>query len=166
MGFNAADAVSELDWDFTKYGGGSGIVPEPSEEMVLRFQHRLQEIARVGQEGVEPDRAVRATNKRKRRPTFSEALDYLRSLGDPDEGDEEAKRVSDLIVDVVAEACGDKPSAEQIKKLPHRPRQAFYGWIVGQLTDPKAWMPDTSVTPPASFAGTNAAVSTIGSRAG
>jgi len=34
MGFNAADVIPELDWNFEKYGQGKGTVPEPSDKMI------------------------------------------------------------------------------------------------------------------------------------
>jgi hypothetical protein len=144
MGFDAAEATPDLDWDFSKYGAGSGVTPEPSEVQINRFTRQLQEVTQT------PDRlkaatSTRTTSTRAKKYNLQAALDVIRNV---DGGDDDAIALSHELSVVIAAVCSDSPTASQIDKLPFRVRMAYFGWVVGQFTDPKAWMPATSSSVP------------------
>jgi len=45
--------------------------------------------------------------------------------------------IQDETTVLVAAACSDFPSAEDLETLPYRVRSAFFGWFVGQLLSPE-----------------------------
>lgn len=111
MGFDAASQVEPLDWDFTKFGGGKGTIPEPSMSELRAFRQKLLDLLPSG----DSDEADEADVAR------------LYSLS-PEERD----RLNDASVDVVAEFCKGSPSLDEILALPGRIRSAFVDWIIAE----------------------------------
>jgi capsule polysaccharide export protein KpsE/RkpR len=110
-GFDAAEAVPALDWDFTKYCGktASGTITEPSQDQVRAFQASILEVA--------PGGNVAAA---------------FRSLDA-----EEAAAANEKLFIAIVKVCSGKPTRAQLDKLPHRVLQAFCGWIFGSITNPR-----------------------------
>lgn len=116
MGFNAGQAVSRLDYDFTDFlPGVKGISPEPSTEQVLIMQARIREIFRIG------DMDPQALNE------------YLRDLSL-----EDFKKRDAEIAETYADVCSQQPSTDEILALPHRVQVAFIGYLSGELNTPTA----------------------------
>lgn len=113
-GFKADEVVQKLEWDFRPHVDASGVVPEPSTEKVGTFFSQLSDIL-DRPEGEKVDSVV----------------GYLASMSV-----EQMSLVDDKLLAAYADLCSDCPTAEQMRALPHRQRQAFFGWITGQVTNP------------------------------
>lgn len=115
-GFDAAAAVEPMDWNFEKFGGGSGTVPEPSNDEMKRFQ---RDFARVMREGAKLDMSDDAAKKMDE--TEFEAYQM------------KAEDIGKQLDTVIADLCKNSPSAEQVGRLPFRVKTAFSQWLMKQF---------------------------------
>lgn len=143
--FDAGNVVEAMDWDFTKYKAGKGTVPEPSDVEIERFlrKYRMLVTSVMQSAGAEiivrdnqtielKDDGVTAT------PILSLA-DATAAMGQIDLESVEssaAYKISEAMLDLIVTITKGKPSRHQLQKLPNRVRGAFYGWVIGQLTNP------------------------------
>jgi hypothetical protein len=150
MGFVADKAVEPLDWDFSKYGAGSGTSPEPSTAEIERFNRKWRALvqallamrnAAITAETSETEEMSPEQAKQKlleyQGISLDDALQRLSSELD----DETLPGVDEVIThmaQLIAEVAKDQPSVDQIMALPHRPRTAFFGWFVGEMTNPES----------------------------
>lgn len=111
-GFDADTAVEKLDWKFST--GDSGVVPEPSTDQVGEFFDQLHTIL---------DRPKDESDKK--------VIDYFAAMSS-----NQRMFADEKILAAYAALCGDCPTTSQLAALPHRERQAFFGWITGQVLDP------------------------------
>lgn len=141
--FVAESAVEEMAWNFTKYGGGEGVIPEPSDLAIERFLRKfniiITQVSRsAANKAAEADAElmIRTDDQGKERLlTFEESIEVLKKI-DVSETNT-SPEVSDAMLDLVANLTKGNPTKAQIKKLPNRVRGAFYGWLIGQLTNPE-----------------------------
>ena len=158
--FDAATVVEDLEYDFTKYGGGKGVIPEPSTGAVNHFfqgmKNTLKEVRNLSKGVDEVDLEDLSEEE------LSEQLSKI------DQADEGASKYQTATIEYLAELCGgqreyvenpdnpdaDKiervvggtPSVEDLQTLPYRVLQAFSEWLVGEIT-PKRKTRDTRPTP-------------------
>ncbi len=125
MGFTLSEHLSPLDYDFGD--GVTGTIPEPSSKAVNRFFTRLRKL--VADAGVE----IQDENDR------DELVRVLRNLTE-----EQLNRVSDNSLDALCELTQNHPTRDQLERAGHRARQAFLGWLVGELNDPEGSKPATT----------------------
>jgi len=112
--FDASTAVEALEWDFTAYGGGSGTIPEPSEDVIEAFFKGVSGLS--GVLGSQPG------------PDMTE--EEVRALAD--RGVEFGETMNGM-KDLLATLCSDQPGREDLDKLPLRVLLAFTGWLVGEF---------------------------------
>lgn len=121
MGFDAATVVEPLDWDFEKFGGGKGTIPEPSDDKILALFRDMQAVAKsVGKEIDFSDPESLSPEK------LLQAMDGLDLTGI-------MVAALDAMVEAVAKCCSGKPNKTQIKKLPLRVRMKFILWLLEEL---------------------------------
>jgi hypothetical protein len=120
--FDAASAVDPLEYDFTKYGGSSGTIPEPTTKQVESFMNAAIEIA--GELGLTPGKPV--------------SMDEIAGMSK----DVAEQMNSQMTVRVLA-LCGDTITAEDLDKLPYRVKAAFIAWLAGEL-NPESRAPGTT----------------------
>lgn len=99
-----------LHFDFTKFGGPEGDIPEPSSEQITTYLEALRQVMPVTEVNgkVELDLAV---------------------LNEKFEANPEL--ISALLNGAVSAVCSGTPTVEEIEALPFRDKQRFYGWIMG-----------------------------------
>lgn len=151
MGFDAANAVPALDWDFTRYKGGKGTSPEPSSEALVKFvteyrnavEAMLRSKKALAVKEAEKLEGKSAEEKRAEIERWASMdwqegvvalADEMASLAPPSE----VLALFEHQVKMVAEVLQDIPSVEDINKLPGRVKLAYLGWIAGQLMSPEA----------------------------
>lgn len=157
-GFKADDAVPKLEWDFTKYvSGAKGVSPEPGNLALLQFNMRMRSLVDAERRIVtaqltkETQKAEGASKEEKqalldRWATMdldagaTVSLDELAAIMPAEEGERLHRKQAEL----VAELLQNSPSVDQIMGLPGRIRQAYFGWIAGQLMDPEFGAAGTS----------------------
>src|SRR3954451_19136956 len=138
--FDAGDAVEEMAWDFTKYGGGSGVIPEPSdlaiEKFLRKFNVLVTQVSRAAtRRAAESDAALleaKDDEGKDRLLTLEESLEALKKI-DLSETNT-APEISEAMLVLVCTLTKNNPSKTQLKKLPNRVRGAFYGCFVWPFT--------------------------------
>lgn len=157
MGFNAQEAAPDLSYDFTRYHGGKGTSPEPSNEKLITFTRKY----RAYMEALLRQARAKATEEQERLQCMSgdeakarmlqwakmsheelaEAAwdEMVSALSD----EEQLKRVREM-ADMIAEVFDNIPTADDIMKLPAITKSAYFGWVVGQLLDPESGAAGTS----------------------
>lgn len=139
--FDAGKAVESVDYDFTKYGGPSGVIAEPTEAGLAGFtkvlddligsaktEQTLIEQANEMTREIEAKQAGRAQGKRAKKPEPEPEPDITyTSLLD---------RGSDYIARMIPPAgdlCQQSPSAEDMLALPYRVRVAFIEFLIEEF---------------------------------
>ena len=126
-----ASQYGALRYDFKKWGGIMGQIPDPSDEQIEQLMHRLREIAKeFGDEeldGLDLDEA-----------SASELQAVL---------DSDAKlRLADAqraLCEAYGELCQGSPDATALLSLPLRVRQGFFGWLQQKLLSGEASAADS-----------------------
>jgi hypothetical protein len=115
-GFDAATAVEPMNYDFTAYGGGKGVVPEPSTAEMQSFQREFAKVMRKGQKlEVSDEDAMKMSEK------------------DFDKLQKDAAAIGEELDDLIAGLCKGEPSKEDVAKLPFRVKTAFSKWLMEQF---------------------------------
>lgn len=159
MGFNAAEAVTALEWDFTKYLGpkAKGVSPEPSSDALYEFNMdtrqrieatirskkalAIKEAERLGGKSLEEKQTeVERWAAMSLEEGMAAVFDELAAIAPP----EDIQKVTKQQADAVAKVFQDCPSAEQILALPGRVQAAYFGWVAGQLMGPELGAAGTS----------------------
>lgn len=117
-----AGQFGTLRYDFTAFGGVTGIIPDPSDEKLEAFNTAYMELLDKYGVGEDVDKddpdAVKDAIERNKDVSFIE----------------QQKEMMELI----AELCDHSPSLEELQKLPFRVRQVYLGWIQRELINPEA----------------------------
>jgi hypothetical protein len=143
VGFDAAKAVEPLDWNFEKFDGGSGTIPEPSERDLQTFTRKFRKLMQaILKEGsrvakVEQERAKAEETAEEGEEATITLADALAALEDPDMPEETAMMVIDKMSEIVAELAHGSPTLETITGLPSRIRAAFFSWLIQELFVPE-----------------------------
>jgi len=157
--FNAATAVESLDYDFTAYGGGEGVVPEPSTGAVNTFFNNMKILAKEVTALSELAKEVDVEGM-----TDEDLAKHMASIDEAQAGAEHYQRKT---IENLAELCGGvrefeeihtesaeepvtkietvvggSPSVDDLSKLPYRVLQAFSQWLMGEIR-PKKTTPGT-----------------------
>lgn len=115
-GFDAATAVDPMEWDFSHYGGGKGVVPEPSTAEMQDFQRDFAKVMRKGQAlEISDEEAMKLSEK---------AFDKLQA---------DAQKIGEELDELIARLCKGSPSTEDVATLPFRVKTAFSKWLMEQF---------------------------------
>jgi hypothetical protein len=148
--FDAGSAVAPMDWDFSKFGAGKGTVPEPSDIEIERFMKKYRILATQVLAASEDQTNLQITRDIEQRTqaaedgrtTYLTVAQSLEVMNQVDvSGEDVSPEISDAMVELVLTITKGSPGKDQILALPNRVRGAFYGWLIGELTNP-----DFSVT--------------------
>lgn len=125
--FDAGQAVERLEFDFTAFGGRSGVIPEPSTGQVQKFFRVIKDVAR---EIRDLENRAKQIDKRADESdvTDDEAIDSLANMAD-----EASERYQDQLVHALADLCSSEPNADEIGALPFRVLNAFSAWVAEQV---------------------------------
>jgi hypothetical protein len=115
-GFDAATAVEPMDWNFEKFGGGVGTVPEPSTEEMKLFQKDFARIMRDGN-------ALEMDNEESVKLTEEEFEELQTKMS----------AISDRLDVAISTLCKEQPSRAQVALLPFRVKTAFSRWLMEQF---------------------------------
>jgi hypothetical protein len=112
-----------LRYDFKKFGGVQGIIPDPSDQMIQDFMVGMRDTAKEFQKGsVDVDNLSDAE--------IAELMD--------DDSNMRIVDAQDAIAELTATLCSNSPDKAAILALPFRVRQGFLRWLQGKLLDPEA----------------------------
>lgn len=130
-----ASAYGTLRYDFKKWGGVQGIIPDPSDEQIEAFLRRLRDIAREFGDDTADDVDIEDAS-----------AEQLTAMLEDDTG----LRLADAqkaIAEAVSELCQGSPDVAQLLQLPFRVRQGFLGWLQRKLMNPEASAVDSAGAP-------------------
>lgn len=126
-GFDAAEAVERLDYDFRPHVEAHGTIPEPSREELDEFwegRRRILEDAGVSLAELEGFDPLDPQSRR----AIIEAFASI--------PEEKRKAMSPAALDNVAALAKGKPTRDELDALPGRLQDAFIGWLMGMLSNP------------------------------
>jgi hypothetical protein len=149
--FKAEEAVPKLEWDFRPYVDAHGVSPEPSGTALFAFQQNYNNTLQAYRRNAVAKAAVRDREEKNLGPeeiqaeidrwaamTWESAIEESARLMDEALGADAADELNTRVATLVAELTGDCPNVEQIMALPGRVRSVYFGWFVGQVSDPEA----------------------------
>lgn len=156
--FNAATAVDTLDWDFTAFDGGEGVIAEPSTGDVNRFFKNMKKMVK---DVKAMQRSIKGLEEFSADDEELTDEQLAEQMGKVEEAEAGAEIFQQRTIECLAELCGAKwelcsepgeeerdrlvggsPSMEQLQTLPYRHLQAFSEWLMGEIR-PKKTTPGT-----------------------
>lgn len=117
-----AHSVSSIEYDFSKWNGPKGSVPEPSDAAIKQFFKAVKEAASKLDD-------VNATEIEDNPEAVSGMLESL--------NEDSLFEIADDIADAIGEMSNGQPSSGQVKALPFRVKQAFFGFLMGEIQAPE-----------------------------
>ncbi len=118
--FDAGSAVEPMEYDFSHYGGPTGVTPEPSDLAFQKFSAKqaklMVEASKIEKDMTEADKANKLD---------SDALEGFQKR---------STELSDKMSKIIAELCQDKPSKEDVDVLPYRVKMAYTAHLMGQFS--------------------------------
>lgn len=129
--FDASSIGGELEYDFSKWGGSKGVIPEPPRFAVSRMLKRVDELFESLGLRKKEDKGVE---------TPEDVINTMEKVSE----EEVFEKMAAGLVEILAEVCDGSPSKEDLEKLPYRPMQGFFGYLMGELTNPEVSKPDTN----------------------
>lgn len=143
--FNASD-IEVLEYDFEKFGGGSGEINEPTTARVNGFfrdmKNMFKEVQSLQAQAKGMDVEVEEMD--------DEAL--AEAVGKVDEAEAGASEIQQRMIENLAVLCGGEfvddgvgqqvvvggaPSLDALNTLPYRHLQAFSKWLIGEISPKK-----------------------------
>lgn len=143
MGFNAADAVEPLGWDFTKFGGTAGDTPEPSIDQIGEFWKGYGAYMRAQRDRIQKytDRLTeieKIQDASKRQEALAEAEAEYEAM---QAGVVEERRKQRA--EIFSALCSNQPSYDEIFALPGRILDAYESYLLDEMS-PKGSRADTN----------------------
>lgn len=122
MGFDAGAVLKPLDWNFERYGGGSGVVPEPSDKAMETL---FKDLGKVSRDLLEKAGLTQLSED-------ADPVTIMKVLSNMEESVGLVQMINGY-TKAFAKLCQNQPSAIQLNKLPMRGRMLFYTWLVTEL---------------------------------
>jgi hypothetical protein len=140
----SAESLDPIEYDFTGFNSpdgkpinDKGAIPEPSRAQVNAMMNDVQNAFKdlgLGEDSAEtPEKVV-------------ETMNAMNSSNDGEDEDKFAK-MSEHLVDAMADLCGGSPSKKSLEDLPYRAFMAFFGYLMGEVMSPEASAPVTKNSP-------------------
>lgn len=157
--FVPSEHVERIEYDFTEYGGGAGVIPEPTTKKVNDFFHNMKVMVREVQVA---QKALKDKAGQLEDIDDIEELDDERLAGAMDAMDEVEGATGEYqrrTMENIAVLCGGEwvepeeeggvwtvsggsPDLPALQTLPFRALQAFSTWLVKEI-QPKKTAPGT-----------------------
>lgn len=122
MGFDAGAVLKELDWNFEKYGGGKGVVPEPSDKAMEAL---FRDLAKVSKELLAKSGLTDLSED-------ADPATIMKVLSNMEESVGLGQMINGY-TKAFAKLCQGQPTTIQLNKLPMRGRMLFYAWLMKEL---------------------------------
>ncbi len=121
-----------LRYDFKKFGGVQGLIPDPSDEQIEEFMRSLRQVAKEFSDDDLDDVDVDNATAEE----LSELLDKDENL--------QLAAAQRAMCECYAQLCQGSPDAAALLALPLRVRQGFMQWLQRKLLSGEASAADTS----------------------
>lgn len=133
--FNADSIGGDIKYNFEKWNGPKGVVPEPTRAQVNNLMKSVT--AAFKEAGLAPDTQEGEVL------SPDQVADTMSKVDD----DEMFEKLSNVLLDALSDICGGSPSREVLEALPYRPFQGFFGYLIGNLTNPESSAPGMNSSP-------------------
>lgn len=133
--FDASSIGGDLEYDFTRWGGPIGVVPEPPRSAVNALMKEISQAFK--QSGLRDEEAE----------DDSLTPEDVESTMNKVEDEEIFEKLSVQLLDALSKICGGSPSRDVLEALPYRPFMGFFGYLIGNLTNPEGSKPGTTNSP-------------------
>lgn len=130
--FDASTIGGDLEYDFSKWNGPTGVVPEPPRSAVTTL---MKQISRAFK-----DSGLRDEDADDDTLTPDEVEKTMNKVED----EEVFEKLTAELLDALAKVCAGSPTREQLEALPYRPFMGFFGYLVGNLTNPEGSKPGSN----------------------
>lgn len=126
--FDAATAVEAMEYDFTKYGGSVGEIPEPTTGQMNDFMVGMRRLLAEyrSQMPTQDD-----DDEKDPRDMSSEELGQM--MDSLEDNMALAAEFNEKSILLTAEFCSHQPSTDELSKLPMRVMRAFSKWLMQQI---------------------------------
>lgn len=131
--FDAGLAVEALEFDFTAYGGGAGVIPEPSSGAVKAYFRSAKGLAK----DLRKFKGIADQMGDIENLSEEEITDRMSLIEEAEEG---ADELQDKQRHMLADLCGGAITVDDLDRLPFRVFQAFNSWLLGEIS-PKRTTP-------------------------
>jgi hypothetical protein len=137
--FDADSIGGSLDFDFSswldpKLGTIIGSVTEPPRSAVNKLMKSVT--AAFKEMGI-------GNKEEGENLTPTEVANEMDKIED----EETFEKLNGMLLDALTEVCGGTPSKDVLHALPYRPFMGFFGYLIGNLTNPEASAPATNSRP-------------------
>lgn len=129
--FSADTIGGALEFDFSTWAGPKGVVPEPSRVAVNRMMKEI-------------NAAFKELGLRDEDNEEDLTADELVQTMDKVEDEETFEKLTERLLTILAEICSGTPTLDQLTALPYRPFMGFFGYLIGNLTNPEGSAPGTN----------------------
>lgn len=129
--FDAAKAVDPVEWDFTAYGGGSGVTPEPSRGQIIQFEKEMKRLSKSIRAIQRKADALEKKAKDENLPP--EELDKMIDALEDEVSIDQMDAYEDAVTEAIAELCGGSPSVEDMNGLPFRIKEEFAKFVIQEF---------------------------------
>lgn len=133
--FDATSIGGDLEYDFSRWGGPTGVVPEPPRAAVNTLMKNISQAFK--------DAGLRDETEEDDSLTPEEVESTMNKVED----EEIFEKLSIQLLDALAKICAGSPSREVLEALPYRPFMGFFGYLIGNLTNPEGSKPGTNNSP-------------------
>jgi hypothetical protein len=129
--FSEETIGGELEYDFTKWGGPKGTVPEPPRFAVNKLLKSI-------------DVTFKELGLKDSDDTSELDVDDVAETMNTIDDEEKFVKLQEALLDALTDLCAGNPSREVLEALPYRPFQGFFGYLIGNLTNPEVSVSGTS----------------------
>lgn len=128
--FDAATAVEAMQFDFTKYGGIEGEIPEPTTGQMNDYMVGMRRI-------ITEYRSLAGQVDQDKKPEDMTPEELGALMDSMDDTMAVATEFNEKTVALTAEFCSNMPDATMLAMLPMRVMRAFSKWLMSEI-NPKA----------------------------
>lgn len=116
-----ANSVGSIGYDFSTWEGPAGTVPEPSDSQIDELMTDIR--AAMKKYDLEVDEQDQASD-------LTEKMDQA--------GEGFFTEMQEDLIKAYAKVCSQNPSEKVLRALPYRVRNKFFGYLMGELTNPES----------------------------
>lgn len=134
--FNAGEIVEPLEYDFTRYGGSAGVIPEPTSKKVDEFNDTMRRYAAEAKKKISDATGGKSLSAiiqmDENSADAEEILDALEGL--------DSNMLSgqqETLAEALGKLCSGSPDKDQLLRLPFRVFAAFNKWMVAEIRPEK-----------------------------
>lgn len=133
--FDGASIGGDLEYDFSRWSGPTGVVPEPPRAAVNTLMKSISVAFK--------DLGLRDEDETDDSLTPNDVEKTMNQIED----EELFEKMNEKLLDALAKVCAGSPSRENLEALPYRPFMGFFGYLIGNLTNPEGSKPGTTSSP-------------------